>query len=49
MADTPKTPEPTPPPPGGGLQTTDPSFARQTPSAPSESKPAKKSDLTKRR
>jgi hypothetical protein len=50
MADAPKTPaESTPPPAGGGLPTTDPTFANQGGSAPKESKPAKKSDVTRKR
>lgn len=34
---------------GGGLPTTDPSFANQTNSAPKEQKPDSKSDLTRKR
>ena len=45
----PKVPETPPPPEGGGLQTTDPTFARQSDSAPGESKPAKKQDLNRKR
>lgn len=49
MGDTPKTPEQPAPPDGGGLQTTDPTFANQGGQAPKESKPAKKSDVTRKR
>lgn len=49
MADTPKpppAPEPAPPD-GGGMSTTDPTFANQSGSAPKESKPGKTSDVKK--
>lgn len=51
MADKTPTPpsEPTPPPDGGGLQTTDPTFANQGGSAPKESKPSKSGDVTRKR
>lgn len=47
MADTPKMPEQPAPPEGGGLSTTDPTFANQGGQAPKENKPAKKSDVKK--
>lgn len=49
MADKAQTPEQPAPPQGGGLQTTDPTFANQTNSAPKERKPASKSDTTRKR
>lgn len=38
-----------PPPQGGGTQTTDPTFANQSKSAPKENKPAKKADMQPKR
>lgn len=49
MADSDKGAAPVPPPVGGGLQTTDPTFANQTKSTPKEQKPSSKDDLNKKK